>query len=137
MTTYYDTLATLQHFGSAFHITGYKVQKRLGDTTPQKVVVWGACEIRQRQLIYCRPALKKLQKDFFENGQRDFVRSLYIFFKSYAYTEGADARIDSLCILLIYRESYNLVASRFTIMGFQVEKSPARMCLRASPTSQR
>ena len=32
---------------------------------------------------------------------------------------------------------YSLVARRPTIMGFQVEKSPAMMCLRASPTSQR
>ena len=35
------------------------------------------------------------------------------------------------------RSHHSLVARRLTIMGFQVEKSPARMCLRASPTSQR
>ena len=32
---------------------------------------------------------------------------------------------------------HNLVDTRFTIMGFQVEKSPAMMCLRASVTSHR
>ena len=33
--------------------------------------------------------------------------------------------------------SHNLVDTRFTIIGFHVEKSPAMMCLRASPTSHR
>ena len=32
---------------------------------------------------------------------------------------------------------HNLVDTRFTIIGFHVEKSPAMMCLRASPTSHR
>ena len=32
---------------------------------------------------------------------------------------------------------HNLVDTRLTIMGFQVAKSPAMMCLRASPTSHR
>ena len=40
--------------------------------------------------------------------------------------------------LFHYHDSfYNRVEMRFTIAGFQVEKSPAMMCLRASPTSHR
>ena len=33
--------------------------------------------------------------------------------------------------------SHNLVDTRFTIIGFQVAKSPAMICLRASPASHR
>lgn len=49
--------------------------------------------------------------------------------------------------LMIYQSSrfinrllfilYNLVDTLFTIIGFQVEKSPAMICFRASPTSHR
>ena len=167
MVEHYDTLATLRHFNMATHITDYNGQKRLGDTTPPKVLVWGACEIRQRQLIYCRSAIILSDKDFFENGQRDFGWSLFRFSRAiviyqrepmhshrppYLIVQGLyqRARVKIAWTLTAsvakaqQRSCYNskfttqsLVARRFTIMGFQVEKSPARMCLRASPTSQR
>ena len=85
-------------------------------------------------LLTCNNSTR--QRFFRERTKRFWVVSLLIL-ENYVHMRKGPMHTStpsSHCPRLI---TQSLVAKRFTIMGFQVEKSPAMMCWRASPTSQR